>query len=129
VWRRTGVPRPVAVVTASDLLARPEADRTGSGPQDEVAIPEGMLADLHYPRLIITDEYVGPDRRTMDRGQRRRQQRDEQWRRTWDPGSDLPPGHPGGASGLRTGQVVAVVLLTAATVAPVTLIVTHLTAG
>lgn len=125
VWRRVADQRPVTVVTASDLLACPETDRSTSGCEGDVAIPEGMLADLHHPRLVITDAYVGPDRRTLDRGQRRAQRRDEQRRREWRPGSEFPPPRAARTPVRRTSLVVATVA-TAVTVAPLTLVVAHL---
>ncbi len=120
----------MAAVTASDLLARPESDRSGTatGPDAEVVIPEDMLADLHHPRLVITDEYVGPDRRTLDRGQRRTHRRDEQRRREWHPGSAFPPDRTDRPPGSRTTLVVAAVVATTATVAPLTLLLAHLAA-
>ena len=126
--RRVGDRRPVAAVTASDLLARPESDRSACGSDAEVAIPEGMLADLHHPRLVITDEYVGPDRRTLNRGQRRTQRRDEQRRREWRPGSEFPPARADRTSGPRATLVVTTAAATAAAVAPLTLIIAHLAA-
>jgi len=113
-------------VTASDLLARTETDPTSSGVDGEVDIPEGMLADLHHPRLVITDGYVGPDRRVLDRGQRRTQRRDEQRRRQWRPGSEFPPPRAGRTREQGTALIVATAATTAAVVAPLTLLVTHL---
>ncbi len=134
VRRRVGEQQPVATVTASDLLARPEADRSGPGPvpgpvpDDELIIPEGMLTDLHHPRLVITEEYVGPDRRTLDRSQRRTHRRDEQRRREWHPGSEFPSARSNRVGRPSGTLVLATAVATAAAVAPLTLVVAHLAA-
>ncbi len=128
VRRRAGQ-RPLgAAVTASDLLARPEPVGAASAVDGEAAIPAGMLADLHHPRLIITDDYVGPDRRTMDRRELRAQRRDERRLRAWRRGSDRSTDRvPGTGSGsLRPRHLWAAVALTVVTVAPVTLVASHL---
>jgi hypothetical protein len=128
VRRRTGQRTLVAAVTASDLLARPAPVAVPSAVADEAAIPAGMLADLHHPRLIITDDYVGPDRRALDRRELRAQRREERRYRAWRPGSDLSTGRaPGTRAGtLRAGHLWAAVAFTAITVAPVTLVASHL---
>ena len=73
-----------AVPTVSDLLAAPVA-RTRARPvvvpaEDvEVVLAPEWLADLHDPSLIISPNYVGPDRRRADRspiGPRARPRRD-----------------------------------------------------
>ncbi len=61
---------PTTVVTACDLLGTEGVDRAG----DEVTA--GLLSDLHHPRLIITAEYIGPDRRALDRREERRYRRE-----------------------------------------------------
>ena len=52
------------MVTAYNLLDCPGTD-------DALNIPSDLLADLHDPRLIITDAYIGPDPRTLSRRERR----------------------------------------------------------
>ncbi len=118
----------MAAVTASDLLARPAPVGAPSAADGEAAIPAGLLADLHHPRLIITDDYVGPDRRTLDRRELRAQRREERRYRAWRPGPDLSAGRaPGTQVGtLRPRHLWAAVALTVITVAPVTLVASHL---
>jgi hypothetical protein len=126
VRRRAGEPQFVAAVTASDLLARPDPDGHQPAGDGDFPIPVGMLADLHDPRLIITSEYVGPDRRALDRHERREQRREERRRRDWHPGSEFLGARLGGAPSTRTRHLAAAVVLTALTVAPLTLVASHL---
>jgi hypothetical protein len=62
-----------AVPTVSDLLAAAPVLRTPAQPvvvpaEDvEVVLAPEWLADLHDPSLIISHNYVGPDRRRTDR--------------------------------------------------------------
>jgi hypothetical protein len=65
VRRAVGRQNSTTVVTACDLLGTDGLDRA----DDEVAA--GLLSDLYHPRLIITAEYIGPDRRAIDRRSRR----------------------------------------------------------
>jgi hypothetical protein len=128
VVRRWGRARPAAMVTANDLLVRagdhhPNAGRTGI---DDVHIPAEMVADLYHPFLIITPDYVGPPRRAPR----------EAGRRATDHGPEGRPQRGAGGPRPRTGgrrpspirPLVATVALTAAVVAPLTLLVAHLVA-
>jgi hypothetical protein len=74
----------------------------GSERLREVYVPPEMLSDLHDPRLVITPDYVGRDRRRPGIGR----------------------GRParGGRPSLRLRDVVTVALVTAAAVVPLTLI-------
>jgi hypothetical protein len=69
VRRAVGRQDPTSVVTACDLLGTEGVDR-----RDEVTA--GLLSDLYHPRLIITAEYIGPDRRALDRREERRYRRE-----------------------------------------------------
>ncbi|HEX7460221.1 MAG TPA: hypothetical protein VF279_06290 [Acidimicrobiales bacterium] len=51
-------------LSAADLLARPQGSSTG---EVDVYVSTELLADLHAPRLVITPEYVGPERRHRTR--------------------------------------------------------------
>jgi hypothetical protein len=70
VRRAVGRQNSTTVVTACDLLGTDGLDRA----DDEVAA--GLLSDLYHPRLIITAEYIGPDRRAIDRREERRSRRE-----------------------------------------------------
>jgi hypothetical protein len=59
---------PPTVVTACDLIGTDGDEGNGIG---DNLVPDGLLSDLYQPRLIITAEYIGPDRRTLDRRQAR----------------------------------------------------------
>jgi hypothetical protein len=70
VRRAVGIQNPTTVVTACDLLGTDGVDPAGG----EVAA--GLLSDLYHPRLIITADYIGPDRRVIDRREERRYRRE-----------------------------------------------------
>jgi hypothetical protein len=70
VRRAVGRQNSTSAVTACDLLGTDALDRA----HDDVAA--GLLSDLHHPRLIITAEYIGPDRRAIDRREERRYRRE-----------------------------------------------------
>jgi hypothetical protein len=63
---------PPTVVTACDLIGTDGDEGNGIG--DDL-VPDGLLSDLYHSRLIITAEYIGPDRRTLDRRQAREHRR------------------------------------------------------
>ena len=92
------MPAPLTMVTVSDLLARPDVD-------GDQCIPPGLLADLNHPHLVITDEYVGPDRGRSARHDRR--------------------SAPRVARRRAVRPVVVAVVVTAAVVAPLTLALSH----
>jgi hypothetical protein len=121
-------------VTVDALLARSDGDGPGDHRNDahgidHIVVPPTMLADLHDPGLIITPDYVGPARHM--------------------PGGHGPgavgsrpdalgghtggAGHSGGARRVRTSSarstsirpIAVAVMLTAATMAPLTLAVSH----
>ena len=86
-------------------------------PGSEDPVPASLLTDLYASRLIITDDYVGPERRPVTRDSE-------------DGGPEQPPRrsrfprHPrrsGGAPSLRPWHLVAAVALTTLIVAPLTL--------
>jgi hypothetical protein len=136
-WRRSAALR--WEVTAADLLARSGPDgpsRPGAGVEAAVApeagpagpvghggfaIPEALLADLHDPRLTITEEYVGPDPLLLGRRQRRALHQAEVERREWRPGTPFPSKPLGVAPSLRVRHLVAAVVVTVVSVVPVTL--------
>lgn len=128
--QRAGRPRPDRPVTAFSLLACPDPESTRAAPDRQVSVPAGLLSDLHDPRLIITAEYVGPDRRLLDRREWRSLQRERTRYRAWRPARPRPEaqlevGRVGGPISFRLRHLVAAVLLTAVTVVPVTVLVSH----
>jgi hypothetical protein len=128
--RRAGGPRPDGPVTAFSLLACPDRPSPPPAPQRELPVPAGLLSDLHDPRLIITAEYVGPDRRLVDRREWRSLERERSRYRAWPPARTLPEGGVGtprvkGTISFRLRHLVAAVLLTAVTVVPLTVLVSH----
>ena len=72
VRKAVGRQVPPTVVTACDLIGTDGDDGDGIG---EDPVPDALLSDLYHPRLIITAEYIGPDRRTLDRRQAREHRR------------------------------------------------------
>jgi hypothetical protein len=125
VRRRVGA-RPPTQVTADDLLARTghhAASTRGTGVSvDDVHLPAELLADLHHPFLIITPDYVGPPRRVPGGHGRRANDAEPEY----GPSSQADGHRPTGRrSWISLGPLVAVVALTAATVAPLTLAVAH----
>lgn len=119
--RRAEGQRSVQLVTASDLLARPDVVPAAPVPGGEDPVPASLLIDLYANRLIITDDYVGPERRPITRDSE-------------DGGPEQPtrpsrfPRHPrrsGGAPSLRPWHLVAAVALTTLIVAPLTLELTR----
>ena len=75
VRKWVGESRTVPPVTANDLLARTGGGGADEAPPagddidrfDDIRVPARMLADLHDPRLIITLDYVGPERGMFER--------------------------------------------------------------
>ena len=92
----------LAPVSAHELLAGTTGDRTVV---PVVHVSPEMVADLHEPRLVISPEYVGRERRY---GPVRPQ----------PPVTARPPTH-------RWTQAVMVALVTAVAVVPLTLMVAH----
>ena len=90
----------------------------------EVLVPAGLLSDLHDPRLIITAEYVGPDRRLLDRREWRSLERERTRHRAWPEGR-VQTGRVDGAISFRLRHLVAAVLLTAVTAVTLTVLVSH----
>jgi hypothetical protein len=128
--RRAEGPRPDRPVTAFSLLACPDRESDLAAPDGEVPVPAGLLSDLHDPRLIITAEYVGPDRRLLDRREWRSLERERTRYRAGRPARTLAEGRveagrADGAISFRLRHLVAAVLLTAVTVVPVTVLVSH----
>jgi hypothetical protein len=118
--------RPHRPVTASSLLACPDPEGIPAAAGGEIPVPVGLLSDLHDPRLIITADYVGPDRRLLDRREWRSLERERTRYRTWRPSTHWRPGgRVGGATSFRVRHLVAAVLLTAVTVVPLTVVVSH----
>lgn len=72
----------------------------GSRPAPVVRVSPWMVADLYDPGLVITDDYVGRDRRSITR--------------------DLGP-RPAAHRPLRIGQMLVVAVITAVAVVPLTL--------
>ncbi len=122
--------RPQRPVTASSLLACPDPECIPAAAGGEIPVPVGLLSDLHDPRLIITADYVGPDRRLLDRREWRSLERERTRYRTWRPTTTLPEervkrGRVDGATSFRVRHLVAAVLLTVMTVVPLTVLVSH----
>ena len=92
----------LAPVSAHELLAGTTGDRTVV---PVVHVSPEMVADLHEPRLVISPEYVGRDRR----------QGPVRW----------VPSAPDRRSGRRWAQAVVVALVTTVAVVPLTLMVAH----
>ena len=126
VRRRAGEQPIGAGLTASDLLAR--TDHLDGRPvgRGAVMIPAGMLADLHHPRLIITDDYVGPERRILHGQELHAKRRADRRPRTLRAKHPRPTAQDPKAGSLRTWHLVTTVAITAATVAPLTLVAAHL---
>jgi hypothetical protein len=116
-------------------LALPDRDSTRPAADREIRVPPGLLSDLHDPRLIITADYVGPDRRLLDRREWRSLERERNRSGAWQPAGALPVGRVErarvergrvvGAISFRLRHLVAAVLLTAMTVVPLTVLVSH----
>jgi hypothetical protein len=127
--RRAEGSRPDGPVTAFSLLACPDLGSAVAAADREVLVPAGLLSDLHDPRLIITAEYVGPDRRLLDRREwrsleRERSRRGQPPARAWPEGR-ARRGRVDGAISFRLRHLVAAVLLTAVTLVPLTVLVSH----
>ncbi len=143
-----GESRTVEPVTANDLLARTGGDLSDDGRTsgdeiddgwvgvddggvgvddgiDHVRIPAGMLADLHDPRLIITSDYVGPVRGVFDRHVRSSPPNRSDCRRGGRAGGTARRHRAGGTSPVSIRPLVVAVALTAITVAPLTLALSH----
>jgi hypothetical protein len=83
----------------------PLTDAFGGSPrQTEIDVPPELLADLHEPRLIITPNYVGSDRRVS--GARR-------------------PHRRGFGPSVRLIEVVVIIMATVVAVVPLTLLASH----
>ena len=131
----------VGMITADDLLAlsggdAPGPHRTTVDGLAHIDVPAAMLADLHHPELIITSDYVGPARgRPARQGQGGEQGRggdrkvhDLVQRDSARPGNSAASADRGGArepSPAPIRPVVVAVVLTAATMAPLTLVLSH----
>jgi hypothetical protein len=59
-----GPSAPVAATDPPRLRPWPEAPVVPSAPVVEEALATELLADLHDPSLVLSESYVGPDRRT-----------------------------------------------------------------
>ena len=119
-------------VTAHDLLVPMAADldsgRTTGDDRDaidRIEIPAGMLADLHDPRLIITPDYVGPARRLVDHRGRTSPHHRSECRHGGHPGWAARRHGSGAIPSTSIRRLVVAVALTAATVAPLTLALSH----
>ena len=133
--QRAEAPRPDRPVTAFSLLACPDRESTPPAVDGEIPVPLGLLSDLHDPRLIITAGYVGPDRRLLDRREWRSLERERNRHRAWPPARTLVEGgaeegraeggRVDGEASFRLRHLVAAVLLTAMTVVPLTVLVSH----
>lgn len=106
---------PVAPITVCGLLGRADA-ATG---RLDVYVPPSWLADLHDPRLIITADFVGRDRRFRHRHPPSSSR----------PDVALPSPSEGRGSSLRFHQLLAVVVATVALVVPLTLMASHPSSG
>jgi hypothetical protein len=128
--RRAEETRPDRPVTASSLLACPDREGILAATGGEIPVPVGLLSDLHDHRLIITADYVGPDRRLLDRREWRSLESERTRYRAWRPATTLPGGcvkrgRVDGVTWLRVRHLVAAVLLTVMTVVPLTVLVSH----
>jgi hypothetical protein len=119
-------------VTAHDLLVPTAADvddgRTTGDHRDDIdriEIPATMLADLHDPRLIITADYVGPARRAFDHRGRTSPHRRSEGQHGGHPGRAARRDGSGTVPSTSVRRLVVAVALTAATVAPLTLALSH----
>ena len=129
VRRWVGESRAVEPVTAHDLLARTGGDEGGeAGPVgddidrfDDVRVPARMVADLHDPRLIITLDYVGPMRGMFERRGRNDASRTPGCRRAGSSSTAARRHRVGTPPPMPMRPVIVAVVLTAATVAPLTL--------
>lgn len=119
------MPRHEGPVTASSLLARPDREAVPSAGNGEITVPVALLSDLNDPRLIITADYVGPDRRLLHRREWRSLERERNRYLAWRPGTARPRGRVGGTTAFRVRHMTAAVLLTAITAVPLTLLVSH----
>ena len=106
---------PVAPITVCGLLG-PADVATG---QLDVYVPPSWLADLHDPRLIITPDFVGRDRRFGHRPPPSSSRS----------GVAPPPPSTGRGSSLRFHQLIAVVVATVALAVPLTLMASHPSSG
>ena len=128
--QRAEAPRPDRPVTAFSLLACPDPESTPPPVDGEIHVPPGLLSDLHDPRLIITADYVGPDRRLLDRREWRSLERERNRYRDWRPARTVRVGRAEGGpadgeASFRLRHLVAAVLLTAMTVVPLTVLVSQ----
>jgi len=119
-------------VTAYDLLVPMAADVDGgriTGDDrdaiDRVEIPAGMLADLYDPRLIITPDYVGPARRLVGHRGRTSPHHRSECRHGGHPGRAARRRGSGPVTWTSIRRLVVAMALTAATVAPLALALSH----
>lgn len=132
VRRWVGESRTVEPVTANDLLAR--TDRDGGDAHvagddvvrfDDVHVPARMLADLHDPRLVITLDYVGPERGlSVGRGRATTHKKPD-CRRAGQRRSSARRRRPGTTSHTPIRPLVVAVAVTTATVVPLTIALTQ----
>jgi hypothetical protein len=97
-------------LSAADMLARPESSSAG---EVDVYVSTELLADLHAPRLVVTPEYVGPERRHRIRAT------------VIDPPASWSPPRVDRGWSVRLLEIVVVAAVTVAVAVPLTLMATR----